>query len=393
MLFEINFATDIYDKIITYLSKNYKGNTFYIDDSTYNLGKKNYDENGENEEEEYNWMDYEKTRDDIKFLFPYVKDYEMVIDDKKFKITHEKVGKPLSGNAGSFFHIQLFIDCEEEDMKDLIFNSFKFDKNLNKKKLKIYIRNPKADYWTILGLLPKRNLNTVFLPFLDEIINDITVFVNSELEYNNCAIPYKRNYLFYGPPGTGKTSIITAIASELNMGVAVMNFGKDLDDGRFIHLISRLQDKCILVLEDIDSLFIKRRRGEDNNTLISFSTILNTLDGLARKHRLITFMTTNYKENLDSALLRPGRIDKIFEFKFICRIEAEKMFKFYIKNDCYLEDFLNYINGKNISTAVLQKFLFENREEEDIRGKFSQIDILVDQYKDFRANPIGSMYS
>ena len=47
---------------------------------------------------------------------------------------------------------------------------------------------------------------------------------------------------------------------------------------------------------------------------IAVKGILNVLDGMARKDGLIVFMTTNYKEHLDKALIRPSRIDFTISF-------------------------------------------------------------------------------
>jgi len=47
-----------------------------------------------------------------------------------------------------------------------------------------------------------------------ELLNDISIFMNSKEKYMNKGISYKRGYILHGPPGTGKTSIIQAIASE-----------------------------------------------------------------------------------------------------------------------------------------------------------------------------------
>ena len=73
--------------------------------------------------------------------------------------------------------------------------------------------------------------------------------------------------------------------------------------------------RTIILLEDIDAIFVQRevvatdpnqdyhRRG------VSFSGLLNALDGVRSQEGRILFMTTNHKEKLDPALLRPGRCD------------------------------------------------------------------------------------
>ena len=78
--------------------------------------------------------------------------------------------------------------------------------------------------------------------------------------------------------------------------------------------MSYFPKNSILLLEDIDSLFVERKANDSNKSLVSFSGILNVLDGMGRKSGLITFMTTNYKENLDKALIRPSRVD--FQMNF-----------------------------------------------------------------------------
>ena len=94
----------------------------------------------------------------------------------------------------------------------------------------------------------------------DRIKSDIESFINDEEEYKKFGIPYKRNYLFCGLPGTGKTSLIFTIASQLNMGIGIINLGPLMNDSRLMDAISDLDDNYILLLEDIDSFFVKRNR-------------------------------------------------------------------------------------------------------------------------------------
>lgn len=232
--------------------------------------------------------------------------------------------------------------------------------------------------WTTLSKLAKRSWDTIYLDGsqLEDIKNDINNFVSEEEEYIKLGIPYKRNYLFFGLPGTGKTSLIFTIASELDMGVGIISLGPSLNDSRLMEAISELDDNYILVLEDVDSLFIKRER---RATALSFSGLLNVLDGLGRKHRMITFMTTNFKERLDTALIRPGRIDYQMEFKNATPQQISLMFKNILPAEShkYLNKFLKRVEYYEFTTALLQKFLFENRKSNIL----DKIDILKNLIK------------
>ena len=62
--------------------------------------------------------------------------------------------------------------------------------------------------------------------------------------------------------------------------------------------LRNIPKNAILVLEDIDGLFKQRKEGDQFKSNISFSGLLNSLDGLAYREGMITFMTTNYLCNL-----------------------------------------------------------------------------------------------
>ena len=242
--------------------------------------------------------------------------------------------------------------------------------------------------WTQLSQLKKRSINSVFLD-KDQVNNlksDIDKFLDSEKIYDKYGIPYKRNYLLYGIPGTGKTSLIFSIASELNMGVSIFSFVPGIDDSIFMKCVNSIPPNSILLLEDIDGVFINREKDYNNKSMISFSGILNTLDGVGRKDKLITFMTTNYKEQLDHALMRPGRIDYKLEFTYATQYQISKMFDLFINNDKQKKEFLNYVKNKQITTCILQKFFFEQREEENIMDKIDILDLYITTYSESGKN-------
>lgn len=131
--------------------------------------------------------------------------------------------------------------------------------------------------------------------------------------YKNKGVPYRRGYLLYGPPGTGKTSFTQAIAGELKLNICYLNLsGGNLCDDGLNRALNDAPADSIILLEDIDGIFIQREEVQGNKRRrrrVTFSGLLNALDGVRSQEGRILFMTTNHKEKLDPALLRPGRCD------------------------------------------------------------------------------------
>lgn len=142
-------------------------------------------------------------------------------------------------------------------------------------------------------------------------MDDMKRFEKSVEWYKDKGVPYRRGYLLHGPPGTGKTSFTLAIAGALNMSICYLNLGaRNLNDDSLNRCLNNAPARSIILLEDIDAVFVQRdsvqkRRGAS----VSFSGLLNALDGVRSQEGRILFMTTNHPEKLDPALLRPGRAD------------------------------------------------------------------------------------
>ncbi|AMD21252.1 HEL028Cp [Eremothecium sinecaudum] len=159
----------------------------------------------------------------------------------------------------------------------------------------------------------KRMLSSVIFDkgVKESIIADVKEFLQNGQWYHERGIPYRRGYLLYGPPGSGKTSFIQALAGELDYNICIMNLAdSNLSDDRLNYLMNNLPERSIVLLEDIDAAFVKRTKSEEGFINgVTFSGLLNALDGVASSEEVITFMTTNHPEKLDPAVLRPGRID------------------------------------------------------------------------------------
>lgn len=118
--------------------------------------------------------------------------------------------------------------------------------------------------------------------------------------------------MLYGPPGSGKTSFIQALAGELGYNICLLNLAeRGLTDDKLNHLLGLVPDRSIILLEDVDSAFSRRVQTTEDGfkSSVTFSGLLNALDGVASSEERIIFMTTNHYERLDPALIRPGRVD------------------------------------------------------------------------------------
>ncbi|UZJ57185.1 hypothetical protein CBS101457_006505 [Exobasidium rhododendri] len=146
---------------------------------------------------------------------------------------------------------------------------------------------------------------------------DVRRFMQRGWWYAERGIPYRRGYLLHGSPGSGKSSFIFALAGSLDLSICLLNLSeRGLTDDKLNHLLSNAPERCILLLEDVDAAFLGRNKAADSDGYqanVTFSGLLNSLDGVASSESRIIFMTTNHVERLDEALIRPGRVDSIEE--------------------------------------------------------------------------------
>lgn len=178
--------------------------------------------------------------------------------------------------------------------------------------------------WYVGKPIRVKPIDKVIMKDKQKIINDLETWLSSEDWYNDRGIAYKRGYCFYGPPGTGKTTLALAMAHEAGRDVYSLNLNCIDDDSKLAQLFANIPNNAVLLIEDIDKAFAGRDNVSDKSK-VSFSGILNCLDGALYKHGLISIVTTNHIEKLDPALLRVGRMDVKVEVK---RPEAAEISEF-----------------------------------------------------------------
>ncbi|KAM9609051.1 peroxisome biogenesis factor 6 isoform 2-T2 [Morphnus guianensis] len=127
--------------------------------------------------------------------------------------------------------------------------------------------------------------------------------------------------LLYGPPGTGKTLLAKAVATTCAMtflsvkGPELINMyvGQSEENVRNVFAKARAAAPCIIFFDELDSLAPSRGRSGDSGGVMDrvVSQLLAELDGLHSTRDVFVIGATNRPDLLDSALLRPGRFDKL----------------------------------------------------------------------------------
>ncbi|CAL1547569.1 unnamed protein product [Lymnaea stagnalis] len=234
--------------------------------------------------------------------------------------------------------------------------------------------------WRPLGYpRRKRPLSSVILDrgVSERIYDDVQEFINNPKWYAERGIPYRRGYLLYGPPGCGKSSYIMALAGALDYSICVMNLSdKGMSDDRLTHLLTNAPEQSIILLEDIDAAFVSREAAKETSIAyqgmgrLTLSGLLNALDGVASTEARILFMTTNYIERLDKALIRPGRVDWKEMIGYTTEYQLQQIFtRFYPDQpESRAQEFSSKVIslGQPVSPAQVQGFFMLYKNDPDI---------------------------
>jgi len=334
------------------------------------------------------FRDYRKEKSDYMFLHHFIpQNGKYVIDDIEIEISDFILNDKIQTFTfkEEFFHVKKIVlkgsskDKVTKFFEDAINNKFKEkkDKFVEVSGDKIIKKKWTGYCWTYDSSIPKRSFESIFLKeqHLNKIRDPINKFIdkNTYKDYCKHGIPYKMNVILHGPPGAGKTSLIHTIASECDANICILNINADLKEEAMIDAISQVNEddkKSILVLEDIDCIFVDRKANDSLKNNITMNGILNCLDGFNNPEGLIVIMTTNFPNNLDEALMRCGRIDLDIELSNLDKYQANKMFMSFFNNEDYFELLWANIQKYSIEPATLIQFLFNNRHVEDISTKF-----------------------
>jgi chaperone BCS1 len=155
----------------------------------------------------------------------------------------------------------------------------------------VSILTARTEMWCPASWQPKRPLGSLILAdsILEDTLEDLRDFYRSSAWYAERGIPYRRGYLLHGPPGTGKTTLVLALAGELELPVATLNLSNRLlTDDSLRTLIDGLPPSALLLIEDIDCAF-KDWRKTDTASGVTLSGLLNALDGVSSRDGRVLF--------------------------------------------------------------------------------------------------------
>lgn len=200
------------------------------------------------------------------------------------------------------------------------------------------------------------------------IVNGLVNWNKSKNWYDEHQLVHKIGVFLYGSPGTGKSTVAKAISSMFgNAPILTIDPNNIMNSVNGILKMRKKYDGTIVVLiEDFDMYFKSREEienveiGLDQKKQKDFNqnAIFQLLDGVYSTDDTIYVATTNYKDRIDSALIRYGRFDIQEELTYFNKDDATKCIKLLGYNENVL-DFMNF--EYPIQPAYLQSKIMEYR--------------------------------
>ena len=240
-------------------------------------------------------------------------------------ITHGFVGADLAALAKEAAMIvlrKIFPDLklqEEEPISKEILEKLRITQKDFKEALKVV--RPSA-LREVLVEIP--NIKWIDIGGLQDVKQELIEAVEWPLKhpesFSRLGVKPPKGILLYGAPGTGKTLLAKAVANESQANFILVKgpellskwVGESEKAVREIFKKARQVSPCIIFFDEIDSL--APRRGADSDSHVServVNQMLTEIDGLEEMHDVVIIAATNRPDIVDTALLRPGRFDRM----------------------------------------------------------------------------------
>lgn len=213
------------------------------------------------------------------------------------------------------------IDLEEETIDADVLNSLAV--NMANFRWALQKSSPSALRETVVEI---PNTTWKDIGGLQNVKKELQEMIQYPVEYPDKFLKFgmspSRGVLFYGPPGCGKTLLAKAIANECQANfisikgpeLLTMWFGESESNVRDVFDKARAAAPCVLFFDELDSIAKSRGGGISDAGGAAdrvINQILTEMDGMGNKKNVFIIGATNRPDIIDSAILRPGRLDQL----------------------------------------------------------------------------------
>lgn len=270
-----------------------------------------------------------------------------------------------------------------------------------------------------------KSFDNMFFEQKDELIRKLNYFRDNKADYQRLGIPYTCGVLLHGQPGCGKTSCIKSIAQYTQRHIIVIPVKKI----KTIQVLKKLfmtpkindyivpNDKRLYVFEEIDCgqwrnvvasrSVINEQPNEltvqeilsmgkagvleesvasklsiQNKMEVTLGDFLELLDGIIEISGRMLVMTSNHPEILDSALMRPGRLDMIINFKKMTRKDVCNMYYLWFQ-EALPRHVMAAIKDYVFSQADIS-YIFSSKNRDNIHECLMRGEVLLLEKRDDR---------
>ncbi|HSI89504.1 MAG TPA: ATP-dependent zinc metalloprotease FtsH, partial [Adhaeribacter sp.] len=224
-------------------------------------------------------------------------------------------------------------------------------------------------------------------------VKEVIDFLKNPESFTRLGAKIPKGVILVGPPGTGKTLLAKAVAGEAEVPFFSMSGSEFVEmfvgvgASRVRDLFQKAKAKapCIVFIDEIDSVGQSRGRsayfqGSNDERESTLNQLLTEMDGFETNSGVIILAATNRAEQLDPALLRPGRFDRHIYLELPNLKERKAIFKVHLRPLKYDEsidlDFLAAqtpgFSGADIANVCNEAALMaaRNKKEQVTRQDF-----------------------
>lgn len=223
-----------------------------------------------------------------------------------------------------------------------------------------------------------------------EQFKEIASFIKDKKDYELNELTVPRGILLTGEPGVGKTMFAKAFANEVNASLffasgsdfAEMYVGVGAKRVRNLFRMARISAPAIIFIDEFDAIGSREGMVQDSERISVINQLLTEMDGLGAKSDIFVIATTNYQNKIDTALLRPGRIDRKINIPSPDKGTRKAIIKKYLGNFIANEKTLDSlaIRTQGYSGATLKNLVDETKSLVAKRGGLKEKNITIEDF-------------